>query len=217
MCLLCNSSSLVIANIGVKSGDKHERLIHELGNALTVGLNTNNAILVERIASISQKVDGVQDIADDQGLENIELEVTTGASNSHSDLVAHNLSTDHGKSFALSRVDLARHDGAARLVLRKGELSETASRTRSEEANIISNLEKRSSNSVEGTVKKDKSVLSSKRFELVRCGLEFEASFLSEILSNLLGEPNIGVQASSDSSSTLSDFVDIFKSHFNAL
>lgn len=217
MCLLGNSSSLVIADVGVEGGDKHEGLIHELGNALTVSLNTNNAVLVERIASISQKVDGVEDVADDQGLENIKLEVTTGTSDSHSDMVAHNLSADHGKSFALSRVDFTRHNGAARFVLRKGELSETASRTRSEEADIVSNLEKRSSNSVEGTMEEDKSVLSSKRFEFVRSGLKIETSFLGEVLSNLLGEANIGVEASSDGSTTLSDFMNIFKCHFDAL
>lgn len=53
----------------------------------------------------------MQDIPDDQGLENIEFEVTIAASNSDSDVVTHDLSADHSDGFTLGGVDFAGHDG----------------------------------------------------------------------------------------------------------
>ena len=46
----------------------------------------------------------------------------------HGDVVAHHLAADHGQGLGLGRVDLARHDRAAGLVLRQLELAEAAAR-----------------------------------------------------------------------------------------
>lgn len=64
-------------------------------------------------------------------------------------------------------------------------------------------------------MKVDKSVLGGQSFELVRSGHKVVASLLGEVLSDLLSETNIGVEASADGSATLCDLMDIDKSLLN--
>lgn len=83
----------------------------------------------------------MQDVLDDHGSENVEFEVTIGATDSDSSLVAHNLAADHSQSFTLSGVDLSGHDGASWFVFRKEEFTETTTRAGSQESNIVGDLE----------------------------------------------------------------------------
>ena len=48
--------------------------------------------------------------------------------NRHRLMIAHDLRRDHRQHFALRRVDLARHDRAARLVLRQMQLAKAGAR-----------------------------------------------------------------------------------------
>jgi hypothetical protein len=50
------------------------------------------------------------------------------------------LSTDHGECLALRGVDLPRHDGAARFVLRQQQLTQAASGSTAKEADVIGDL-----------------------------------------------------------------------------
>jgi hypothetical protein len=68
------------------------------------------------------------------------LELTTGTSHTHGGLIAHDLGSDHRGCFTLSRVNLPGHDTAAWFIFREAELAKSATRTRTEEANIVGNL-----------------------------------------------------------------------------
>lgn len=52
----------------------------------------------------------------------LHLELSVAAADRDGDVVAHDLSGDHGEGLALSGVDLARHDAAAGLILRQVQL-----------------------------------------------------------------------------------------------
>ena len=68
---------------------------------------TYDAFISEGDRSISDEPDGPEDVRDNQGLEDVELEVAVGAANGDSDVIAHHLSGDHRDGFALSWVDFA--------------------------------------------------------------------------------------------------------------
>jgi hypothetical protein len=119
-------SSLVVADVGVEGGDQHERLVQDLLDLVSVGNHTFNTVQVEGLAGVAEESNAVQDVLDDQGLEDVQLEVTVAASDGHGSVVAHNLSADHGDGLALGGVDLAGHDGRTGLVLGEGKLTKTA-------------------------------------------------------------------------------------------
>ena len=68
-------------------------------------------------APSAEQARALQEIVDDQRLEDVELEVARGAADVDGDVVAHHLRSTASSAPRLRRVDLARHDRAARLVL----------------------------------------------------------------------------------------------------
>lgn len=101
----------VVANDGVKASNKHERLVEESLDSLLVGLKTLDQVLLERAHTVTQQTGAVEEVADHDGLEDVELEVTLGASEGDGSLVTEDLAAEHGQRLALSRVDLSGHDG----------------------------------------------------------------------------------------------------------
>ena len=159
----------------------------------------------------------MQDVFNDEGLKDVQLEVTVASSDSHSHVVSDDLSADHSDGFALGGVDLSGHDGAARLVFGKAELTETAARSRSQESNIVGNFHDGDSEGVESTTQVDKSVLGGESLELVGGSDKGMAGFFLQVLNNSFSKASVGVEASSDSGTTLSNLVDINQSLSNTL
>lgn len=116
--ILGNLAGHVIANLGVEASDQHKRLLHDVGNLLLIGLEALDEILLERAHAISEDTGRVEVVTDDEGLVDIEFKLAVHATNRTGNVVTHDLSADHGKGLTLRGVDLARHDGASRLVLR---------------------------------------------------------------------------------------------------
>ena len=87
---------------------------------------THHAIVREGDARVPEEPDGPEHVGHHHGLEDVELEVAVGAADGDGHVVAHDLRRHHRDGLALRRVHLARHDGAARLVLGQGELAEAA-------------------------------------------------------------------------------------------
>lgn len=68
---LSDSSSLIIADVGVKRSDKHKGLVEQAIDVVSVGLDTLHAILLEAITSVTKESHRVENIADYEGLEYI--------------------------------------------------------------------------------------------------------------------------------------------------
>jgi hypothetical protein len=51
---LRNLRRLVIADVRIQRGNKHERILHVIGDALVVRFNPYGTMLIERIASVSK-------------------------------------------------------------------------------------------------------------------------------------------------------------------
>lgn len=159
----------------------------------------------------------MQEVADDERLVDVELELAVHATNGGSNVVAHNLGADHGQSLALGRVNLARHDTATRLVLREAELAETAARAAAEVTDILSDLGERTSECVKATVGLNDGIMSGKSLELVGSGLKLGTSHLRDLLGDGFSEAFECVDASTDSGTTLGKQTEVGKGALNTL
>jgi hypothetical protein len=92
--------------------------------------------------------------------------LTVRASDRDGSVVTHDLRTDHGHGFTLSRVDLTRHNGGSRFVFGQGKFTKTTTRSGTKITDIVGNLHKRTSNGVESTMGFDNSIMGSKSFKL---------------------------------------------------
>jgi hypothetical protein len=173
-------------------------------NTLLVSLEACDEVLLKALHSVCKKTRAVKEVADHNGLEDIELKVTLRSTESGRDMVAKNLRADHSQRLALGWVDLSWHNGRSRFILGKLELTKTTSRTRAKETNVLSDLEKGGGKGVELAVCLDNGIVSSQSLELVGGSCELMAGHLADLGRNILCEANKSVDSCSDRSSTLS-------------
>lgn len=159
----------------------------------------------------------MQEVADHEGLVHIELELAVHAANGGGHVVAHDLRADHGEGLALGRVDLARHDAAAGLVLWEGELAEAAARAAAEVADILGDFCERGGEGVEAAVGLDDGVVGGESLELVRGGLEVCACHAGDFFGDGLGEALKGVDAGADGGAALGEEAQIGEGALDAL
>ncbi len=77
------------------------------------------------------------------GAHGVELEIALAATEGDGAVVPEYLDGDHHHRLALGRVDLARHDGGARLVVRQLQFAEAAARAGREPAHVVGDLHQR--------------------------------------------------------------------------
>ena len=82
----------------------------------------------------------MHDVENHQRLVNVHLEITARAAKTHRDVVGHDLRSNHRECFTLGRINLAWHDGGARLVFRDHQLGEARARAAGHQANVIADL-----------------------------------------------------------------------------
>src|SRR6266852_3147159 len=70
---------VVVADFGSKGGDEHEGVLEVVIDLLAVGFDAADAVFDETVAGVSEEFDGVQIVEDDDGLENVELEIALRA------------------------------------------------------------------------------------------------------------------------------------------
>ena len=156
------------------------------------------AALVERADAFGQQLRGFQHVVQHDRLVDVELEVALRARERHRVIVAEHLHGDHGERLALGRVDLARHDRGARLVLRDLQLGEAGARAAGVEAHVVGDLHQRAGERAHGRAGIDQLVVRGQRRELVRRREERLAGFLRDPSRRHLAEARIGVEPGAD-------------------
>ena len=136
------------------------------------GSDALDAVLGEARAGIGQQADRLQHRVGDDRLEDVELEVALAAGERDRRVVAEHPGADHGQRLGLGRIDLARHDRGARLVLRQDQLADPRSRAGAEEADVVGDLEEAGRERVEGAVRGHHRVVRGERLEHVGRGPE---------------------------------------------
>ena len=79
----------------------------------------------------------------DQRLEDVEFEMPLAVGEGDDGAIADHLRADHAERFDLGRIDLARHDRGAGLVLRQTQFPEPRPRSRPQQSNVARDLEQR--------------------------------------------------------------------------
>ncbi len=114
---------LLVADMRVERRDQHERALRVAGDLAPVRLDAPRAMIVERAAASASSIIDSSRLCSITGLKTLSWKLPCEPRTPPL-VVAEHLYGHHGQRLALRRVDLARHDGGARLVLRNRELAE---------------------------------------------------------------------------------------------
>ena len=87
-------------------------------------------------------------------------------------IVAEDLNTDLSQGLALGGIDLARHDRGAGLVFRQRQLAQARARARTQQADVVGDLEQAGGDRVDGAMAEDHRVMRGQGFEFVGRGGE---------------------------------------------
>lgn len=160
------------------------------------------------VASVAHQANRVKKVTNEHGFENVELEVSVGAGNRDGSVVAHHLGTDHGHGLALRGVDFARHDRRARLVLWQAKFTKTATRARSEQANVVGNLHHRAGKGVDRAAGFNDRVVGGKSFEFVGGSSEGVTRDLGDFFGDLDVKATDRVETGANGGAALSERVE---------
>ena len=156
-------------------------LVQQRPDALLVRLDAGDEVRLEAAHAVAEDAHAVQQVADQHGLEHVELELAVHARDRDRRVVAHDLRADHGQGLALRRVDLARHDRGAGLVLRQLQFAEAAAGAGAEVADVLGDLEERGGERVERAGGVDDGVVGGEGLEFVGGGLEGGAGHFGDL------------------------------------
>ena len=140
----------------------------------------------------------MQEIIDADRHEHVQFEIALRRGHAHGHVVGHHLHGDHRHRLALGRVDLSRHDGAARLVLRDEQLADAAARAGGQQAHVVGDLHQIRRERLERAVEIDQLILAGERVELVGRGDKALAGQRGNLLRDGLAERRQGVQPRAD-------------------
>lgn len=195
----------------------YSRFTEQRANALLVCLEASNEVLLKAAHAVCEQTRAVQQVADHDGLEDVELEVALRAGKGSGGVVAKDLCADHGQGLALCGVDLAGHNGGAGLILWQLQLAETAAWAGAEEADVLGDLEEGDGEGVELAVGFDDGVVGGEGLELVRGGDELVAGHLGDFRGNVFGEALEGVDTSANGGSALGEHPEAGQRRLDAL
>jgi len=110
----CNQHQAVVMSVcesTIRRARRNIPLFHDLSYFFFIRFHTIDKVRLEAPHSICKESGAVQQISDQDRLEDVELKVALGSGEGDSNVIAKDLSADHGEGLTLSRVNLARHDG----------------------------------------------------------------------------------------------------------
>lgn len=205
----------VVADVWVQSGDEHEGVFYIAFDDRQVRLDADGAVVVEGMASLSKEADGVQEIVDDDGLEDIQLEVALRGSDADGGVVAHDLDSNHGEGFGLGGVHLAGHDRRAGLVFGDYEFAEAAAGAGGKPADVVGDLHERAGEGFYSSAGDDEFIVAGEGGKFVGRGLEWEAGEFCDVRGGTVTEFGVGIQARADGGAADGELVKAGEREFN--
>ena len=207
----------VVADVRTQRGHQHEGIGELFGDARAVRLDAARAIRVEARDRVGQHARARKVIVDDQRLVDIELEVSRCRADAERDIVTHDLAAHHGKGFALSRVHLARHDGATGLVFRQAQFAYPAARTGCEPTDVVDDFHQGHGEGPEVAMRARERIVRGERSEAVGRAAIWPPGFARERGGDQRAEPRMRVLAGTDSGTAHGEFVQRVKAGFDRL
>src|SRR5258707_3314980 len=118
ICLMRDRRGLVVADYRAERGHQHQRASDRLLDPRAVQSRSLHGEAAEFVARVAEHPGRVEEVVDHDRAHRVELEIALAARESHGVVFTDHLDADHHHCFALGRIDLARHDRGAGLVLR---------------------------------------------------------------------------------------------------
>ena len=206
---------LVIADVRVERGHQHQRFTHQLRDALEIGFDAQRAVVVEARGAVGEQTHALQEIVDDHRLEHVEFEISHRAANVDRHVVAEYLAAEHGQRLGLGRVDLARHDGTARFILRNAQLADAAARAGRKQADVVGDFHERGRKRFQRTVRVNQGIVCGQRFELVTRRYKRVARLLRQFPGDPLPELGMRIQTGADGGAAQRQFGQMRKRGLN--
>src|SRR5271170_3837636 len=91
----------VVADFGGERGDQHQGIVDVMIDLVAIDFDALDAVGYEAVHGVGEKFDAMEIVEDDDGLENVELEIALRAGETDGGVVAHHLDGDHGDGFGL--------------------------------------------------------------------------------------------------------------------
>ena len=124
-------------------------------------------------------------------------------------MIAEHLAADHRHRFALRRIDLARHDGRARLVFRQDQLAQSGARPGSQQADVVCDLEQSRRNRIDRAMRKDIGVVGGQCFELVDGAGEWKPGDGRDVPGEQPRKSRFRIEAGADGGAALRERIEI--------
>ena len=166
-CVVGDLRGLVVADHRRQCRHPHQRAGDVFLDFLEVGPGAPDQELAEVCAAVGHQRDRVGDVVDHQQLVGVHLGIAAGAAEAHGDVVGHDLDRDHGERLGLGRIDLARHDRGAGLVLRDLQFGEAGARAAGRQADVVGDLVERDRERAERARELDQRIVRALHGELV--------------------------------------------------
>ena len=158
---------ILVADVGGQRRYGHERGVQIVRHPFAVGCESRKAVDPEGVDRRRQQADGTQEVVDADRHKHVELKIALRCRQSDSNVVCHDLHRHHGDSLALSRIDLAGHDGRPRFVLRDADLTQPATRTACQPPHIVGDFHEVGSQRFQRPMRKDQLILGGQRVKFV--------------------------------------------------
>src|ERR1700723_1462612 len=126
--LVCDRRCLVVADHRAERGDQHQGATKQFLDPRAVQAGPFHREFAELVTRVAQDAGGMEEVVDDDGTHCIELEIALAAGEGDRVVLTDDLDADHHHRLALGRVDLARHDRGAGLILRQDQLAKAVVR-----------------------------------------------------------------------------------------
>ena len=154
------------------------------------------------LTDVGQDLEGLEDIARHHRDVHVELERAVPAAPCDRGVVTDHLRGHLGNRLRDNRIDLARHDRAARLQVRQLNLAETGQRPGAHPADVVGDLGQRHRDRAQGARRLDQPVAGRLRLERVYGRAQFgQAGLVRQHLDDLLAESVGRVEPSADGGS----------------
>ena len=138
--LLGNLRAALVADVRVQGGNDADGVLHHFVAALLVDGDAEHTLVGERGDSVAEPPKTFKEALRDDGLHNVELELTGLSGKGHGGVVADDLKAGLVGHLRNDGVDLSGHDAGTGSLWRKVELMQATTWTRSQQTQVVADL-----------------------------------------------------------------------------
>ena len=206
--LLGNLGAGLVSDNRVQGSHYSDTVLHHVEATLPVDRDTVDALSTEGIHDIGQPGDAFHDGFCDDRLHHVELELTGLGREGNGHVITDHLEADLVCNLRDDRIDLSRHDRRSRSLRRKVDLLQTATRTGSQQTQVVANLGKLDCKPLQGTRIAYISTGVRRSFDKIRSCDELLPGEFRHLPGAKLGKARLGIQSGTDGSTTHVDFIE---------